>query len=227
MSQTVVSSRILSYEAAGQIRQAGMQLIEHDFIEKRFTDPPDLSELKLLPHVVLTSVAGVLAFINVLNKHGLNKDKFQIYCIEQETCAEALRQGLRVIGTAATASLLADVIITHRTVRALTFVCSNIRRNELPEKLREADRTVHEWKGYSVTANPMRIQEGRFLLFFSPSGIDSFRLLNAPENFEAVCIGETTAAHARLGGFTKVYCSDKSTVESVVSKVIEVFSNQI
>jgi uroporphyrinogen-III synthase len=227
MSLTVVSTRLLPSEAADKIRQLGLDLIEHDFIEKRFTDAPDLTELKLLPHVVLTSVAGVLAFINVVNKHGLNKDKFQIYCIEQETCAEALRQGLRVIGTAGTASLLADVIITHRSVRAVTFVCSNIRRDVLPEKLRAADRTVHEWKGYSVTANPLRVNEGPFLLFFSPSGIDSFRLLNTPENFEVVCIGETTAAHARLRGFTKVYCSDKSTVESVVSKVIEVSSNQI
>lgn len=227
MSLTVVSTRLLPTEAADKIRQMGLDLIEHDFIEKRFTDAPDLTELRLLSHVVLTSVAGVLAFINVVNKHGLNKDKFQIYCIEQETCAEALRQGLRVIGTAGTASLLADVIITHRSVRAVTFVCSNIRRDELPEKLRAADRTVHEWKGYSVTANPLRVKEGPFLLFFSPSGIDSFRLLNTPENFEAVCIGETTAAHARLRGFTKVYCSDKSTVESVVSKVIEVSSNQI
>jgi uroporphyrinogen-III synthase len=227
MSLTVISTRILPSEAAEKIRQWGMHLIEHDFIEKRFTDAQDLTELKLLPHVVLTSVAGVLAFINVVNKHGLNKDKFQIYCIEQETCAEALRQGLRVIGTAGTASLLADVIITHRSVRAVTFVCSNIRRNELPEKLRAADRTVHEWIGYSVTANPLRVKEGPFLLFFSPSGIDSFRLLNTPETFEAVCIGETTAAHARLSGFTKVYSSDKSTVESVVSKVIEVSSNKI
>ena len=226
MNAAVISTRLLSRELADQITSSGMNLLVHDFIEKGFTEPPDLSELKFAPHIIITSVAGITAFMNVLNKYALPKERYQIYCLEQETCAEALRQGLRVIGTAGTASLLADVIITHKTVRELTFICSNLRRDELPDKLRAADRLVHEWKGYSVTANPIRIPYTGFVLFYSPSGVDSFLILNPSDNLEAVCIGETTAGHARQRGFKKVYTSDKSTIESVVNKVIQIFSNQ-
>jgi uroporphyrinogen-III synthase len=221
----VVSTRILSSESSSLLENAGLKVFAHDFNIKSFTAPPESGALNLAQHVILTSVTGIQAFIKILDNHRIERNAFKIYCIEQETCAEALRQGLRVIGTAGNAALLADLIITHRTVRELTFICSNIRRHELPEKLRAADRMVFEWIGYTITPNPVLIPAAEFILFFSPSGIDSFLELNLPGNLKAVCIGETTAAYARTKKFFKVVCSDKSTAESVVNKVIELHLN--
>src|SRR5258706_481721 len=128
-------------------------------------------------------------------------------------------------------SSLADVIMQDSPIKSVTYICSNIRRDELSSKLRTKGVEVKEIVGYHTQPTPVKINEQyQGVLFFSPSGIDSFLQLNlaSPSPLERVgvrsfCIGETTAAHAISKGFKDVQVAEHATPESVIQKVIQYF----
>ena len=60
------------------------------------------------------------------------------------------------------------------------------------------------------------------MLFFSPSGIDSYLKMNTSDEMVAFCIGETTAAEARKH-FENVIVSKVSTIESVIKSANDYF----
>lgn len=58
------------------------------------------------------------------------------------------------------------------------------------------------------------------ILFFSPSGVESFVLENNLANSAVFCIGETTAAAAKKYT-SSVIVANSTTVESVIAKAVK------
>jgi uroporphyrinogen-III synthase len=202
----------------------GWKFSHHDFIQKRLTIPKPLtSELK--ENIVLTSQMGFRAFVEIIVQNGLNKSNFSVFCTSQTTYQSVLSAGLSIKGVAHNAELLANEILKNRMITSVTFIAGNRRRDELPQVLRQHGVAVHEVMAYRTDLTPITIAEAfEGIVFFSPSAIDSFLLLNRITRISCFCIGQTTARYAQQKGFESALVAENPTEEAMVSLLNHHFS---
>ncbi|MDZ4714180.1 MAG: uroporphyrinogen-III synthase [Cytophagales bacterium] len=216
----LVSTKILAPELVEQVKKAGLSISLHNFIQSIIRIPAQLAMNQLHKHIVLTSKSAVKSWLAIAQQHSVPLTDHLIFCTDQGTRQEALANDLTIVGTARDASTLADVIESNGQIKAVTFVCSNVRRDDLPSKLTAKGISVIELIGYDTEPTPTKINEPYHgVLFFSPSGVDSFLSSNqiAPVCF---CIGTTTAVHAAQKGFSEIQIAELATTESMIKKVV-------
>ena len=95
----------------------------------------------------------------------------------------------------------------------------------MPKILSEHNIEVNEVECYSTILSSKKV-ENKFkgILFYSPSGIESFIIKNSANDRIAFCIGGTTAKEAHKY-FKTVIVSKTSTVDSVLSAVNNYYQN--
>ena len=121
------------------------------------------------------------------------------------------------------AKKLADHLVEFMEGAEVTFFCSNIRLDELPNLLAENNIMVNEIETYKTKHDAVALDatvEG--VLFFSPSTIESYLLKNNADKI-AYCIGETTATEARKH-FDDVRVAKMPDAESLIELVNENYS---
>jgi uroporphyrinogen-III synthase len=85
---------------------------------------------------------------------------------------------------------------------------------------------VQEIECYKTSFTPRKIENKyRGILFYSPSGIESFLKENTAGDTTVFCIGETTAAAAKKY-FKNVIVAELPTVESLIKSVNQYFENE-
>jgi uroporphyrinogen-III synthase len=196
-----------------------------DFIKKNINLPENIE----INHntIVLTSQPAVQCWMEIARRLGLNFSDYKIFCLEFATKTLAEQNGLNIAGAAPNASALADIILKDRSIKAVTFICGNKRRPELPEKLKKNGVDVLETEAYETKFTPIKVdQPCDAVLFFSPSGVESFLSLNAVAPI-CFCIGNTTAAYAKQSGFKKILTSESSSTESLLKTLISYYSTSI
>ena len=106
------------------------------------------------------------------------------------------------------------------TKESYTFFSGNLRKETLPKALKEAKLNFNEIQVYETTLTPQKIKTAvDGILFFSPSGIESYLKENKIKNEICFCIGETTAE--ALDKITKnIIVADQPTIEDVIEDVI-------
>lgn len=123
-------------------------------------------------------------------------------CVGAKTAALLQDLGHRVLEVRESAKLLADEIIKKYSGRSFIFYCGDRRLETLPRRLRAAGIPLEERVVYHTSLN-IRSFDHKFeaVLFFSPSGVESFTAANDLSQSVAVCIGPTTAreAHKHTG----------------------------
>jgi uroporphyrinogen-III synthase len=211
---------------AEQLNAHGIQLTQYDFIGTEIELPRELHRQELFPVEAITSETGVRAWVRILETLHLVKDDYLVYCLANATLRAALETQLPVSGTAENASSLALEILKDKSITSVTFVCSTRRRNDLPGQLRKNGVRVHEVRAYKTLFTSVRYETPyQALIFFSPSGVESFLSVNNVSNCIAFCIGETTASFARQSGFNRVQVADAPTQESIVNLVLSHFKS--
>jgi len=124
-------------------------------------------------------------------------DFWQIACLSGRTLQEVKTRFReeQVVCTAKNAKELASAIITDGRFTNAVFFCALEHRPELPLALRQAGIQVAEVPVYKTIGQPKVIDtpfDG--VLFFSPSGVESFFQANRlPPGGVCFAIGETTA----------------------------------
>lgn len=80
-------------------------------------------------------------------------------------------------------------------VKEVVFFCGNIRRDELPNKIRSEGGTIEEVVVYETQKTPSGLtKEYDGILFFSPSAVHAFFSTNKPSKHTVLfAIGKTTA----------------------------------
>jgi len=102
--------------------------------------------------------------------------------------------GINILEVANYGKDLAEKICKYHAKKSFHFFCGSIRREELPEVLRENHIHWEEHVVYETILNPKEFQqEFDGVLFFSPSGVESFFSNNKLSGATAFCIGSTTA----------------------------------
>ena len=211
----LLSTRKLTQAQSERLEKAGWSVVQYDAIS-----------IELLPvHfeprdriAVFSSKHAVQACVRQGNPAGLAGA--QCLCVGERTAALLREKGAAVLKMTNSASDLADCISKKYTDKSFVYYCGDRRLDVLPDRLDALGAAWEEVTCYRTT--PVRRIFGESfdgILFFSPSGVESYAEENSFDGAMAFCIGETTAAAARK--YTKRYKIAKSPgIDAVVALAI-------
>ncbi|WP_212006268.1 uroporphyrinogen-III synthase [Chitinophaga sp. HK235] len=152
-----------------------------------------------------------------------------VCCIDGNTkkTIQQLLPGNPILAEASYGKDLATAIIQLGHVSEVIFFCGNQRRDDLPEGLRKAGITVHEFVIYENMPTPAVIADDYDgILFFSPSAVKSFFSVNSlPSKTVCFAIGTTTTSILEDYTDNKIIMSPLTGEESMVQTAIFYFNN--
>ena len=223
----IVSTKVLNEELVRFLEPAGITITNLDFVIKTITVPKHIDSALIDQTIVLTSKTAVEAWMKIAEHLAVEIKKYKVYCLAAGTQTLCVHYGLTIAGVANEASSLADLIMKDKSISSLTFICGNLRRGELPNKLNRSRIKVREIEAYQTQSSSIKIEKSfDGVIFFSPSAIDSFLLLNPIHSAIAFCIGQTTANHARQAGYQHIYVAETHSPESLVKTVANYYKNK-
>ncbi len=174
--------------------------------------------------VVFTSSKAVEAVLVHMEETNPN---WTIYCVGKHT-RELLAEEFgeeKIMGCAESSADLAEIILVTDPPEEIFFFCGDRRRDEMPSLLRQHDIGVTELVVYNTVALPQKInREYHGILFFSPSGVESYFSCNKPGHAILFAIGETTASSIRKFTANHVEIAEEPSKEAIIRKVIDYFT---
>ena len=196
-------------------------LIEEDFIQIKllgFDVGPIINRADLL---VFTSKNTVLSVLQ--NKELEVLRQINCICVGEKTKELLEQHGFVVLDFTHYADDLTQVIAEKYSQNNFIFFCGNLRRDALPDFFKENQIEFHEIQVYKNKLTSQKINERvDAVLFFSPSGVNSFLKKNTIENQVCFCIGTTTAD--ALSDYTKqIILCEKPIITSVLEKVVKYY----
>ncbi|MBV1924622.1 MAG: hydroxymethylbilane synthase [Flavobacteriaceae bacterium] len=196
-----------------------------DFITIKYNRVQPQHIKKPIKNVVFTSQNAVEALTFNYSSEDFNFEN--IYCVGRRTKRLIEKKIGKVTKVESSAEKLANYLTENLEEKELTFFCGNKRRDDLPTILAKNDFNITEVECYQTLLSSEKIDpKYSGILFYSPSGIESFLKSNTTKDRIAFCIGETTASEAR-NHFETVIVSKASTVDSVIDSVNEYFKNKL
>ena len=213
----ILSTKKLSKALKKKFSDAGIELVEKNFIQ---TKSVSFETLQLNNYLIFTSKEAVKS---VLKSEVKNVHHISCLCVGSKTKGFLEKKGFTVIESADYAEDLIEVIDSKYKGNSFTFFCGNIRKNTIPNYFQENNIAYNEIIVYETTLKPHQIKEPfDGILFFSPSGVNSFLEKNTLENKTCFCIGTTTAK--ALENRTKnIVIASQPTVENVINEVIKFY----
>ena len=192
-----------------------------DFITTRSNRLKPVVVKNAIENVIFTSQNAVEALLE--NFMPMELDFTNIYCVGKRTKRLIEKKIGKVVQDENSAEKLAHYLVENVKGKEVTFFCGNKKREELSAILAENNIEVNEIECYQTSLTPRKL-DGKYngILFYSPSGIESFLKENKATDIVAFCIGETTAAMAN-NYFKNVVTSKVSTIESVIQSVNDYF----
>ncbi len=195
---------------------SGVGFVEYEAITIRLID---FTISKPHDNLIFTSQNAVKSYTKKENSE--KRSKISAFCVGEKTKSMLEDLGFTVISNAQNAEELAKNIVALHKNKAFLFLSGNKRRDELPNILKKNNVRYSEVVIYETTLNPKKF-ERRFdgVLFFSPSGVESFVVENNLRDTIAFCIGATTASEAKK--YTnKIILANKQTIENVIVKAVK------
>lgn len=218
----ILATKILSANQKQELVKAHFQVIEADFI-KTETENFELTDLN--DNLIFTSQNAVHSFLKNLKQEELiqNLRRKNVFCVGLKTKIVLSEAGFNVVAYTGYASDLAEIITLIYANESYTFFSGNLRKDTLPKALAEAGIKFNEIQVYKTSLTPHKIKETvDAILFFSPSGVESYLKENKIKKETCFCIGETTAE--ALGKTTKnIVIANQPSIEDVIEDVIEEF----
>lgn len=219
---SILSTRNLTPESISALESTGIDLIQHNFIEKRIDIPKDLERGSIHKNIIFTSKMGVLAFKEMSSKMEIDPNSFIFHSLSHGTLKLANELGLQIKNSAGDAASLADKICEDKEIRSVTHICGNLRRNELREKLNNSGIEVQEIIAYSTISTPVIIDQNYdAIFFFSPSAVDSFLSLNGLRSVPCFCIGKTTSKYAAGKGYQEIFAPESPSEEALIECIFD------
>lgn len=214
-SAQILSTKILSPLQKQELTKAGIEVIEADFI-KTENKPFELKNLN--ESLIFTSQNAVHSVLSNPKSEELKSKN--VYCVGLKTKILLSENGFNVVAYTGYASDLAEIITLIYRNESYTFFSGNLRRDTLPNALKEAGIKLNEIQVYETSLQPQKIKSPvDAILFFSPSGVESYLKDNSIKKETCFCIGETTAE--ALHKITKnIIIADQPTIEDVIEDVI-------
>lgn len=183
----------------------------------------ELAEQKLL--VLFTSAQAVLAVKSCL---GNKSPDWQVCCISGAT-KNAVVSFLGAEKILASANNAVDLLNEMQAIipQQIVFFCGNKRLDTLPDNLSRRGFQLTEIEVYQTKLNAKKVENGYDgILFFSPSGVESYLIENTiPENAVLGAIGKTTAQYLRERVTNEIVIAAKPDKNILVQTLIEFYKN--
>lgn len=201
------------------LAEARFALSQSDFIE---TQPIDFNLDLVNDNLIFTSQNGIQSVVNH-PKFNEIKNK-NVFCVGQKSKELLAKNGCNVIAYAENAADLAEVITLVYSNESFTFFSGNLRRDILPLTLKKAKVNFNEVQVYETVLTPKKNTiKQRGLLFFSPSGVDSYLKKNKITDEVCFCIGNTTAKALIQKRVNRIVMASHPTVEDLITVVVEYY----
>ena len=215
---TVLSTRCLSKDQIEKLNSSGIKLIQHDFIAFEKTS---LDNIKVLDLLLFTSKNAVEAVCSLKGYRDLLP--IPVVCVGMKTKELLESYGWSVLAWADYASELAQIIEERFSDKGFTFFCGNLRRELLPQFFRDKNIASVEYEVYRTYLQPKHIEEKiSGVMFYSPSGVESYLSENRVHDEVCFCIG-TTTAEALRGITTRIVLAGQPTIDETISVCVSYY----
>lgn len=218
----ILSTKKLSRALKKKFSDAEMELVEKNFIQTKSIsfETPQLND-----YLVFTSKKAVKS---VLKSDVKNVHTISCLCVGSKTKEFLEKKGFTVIESTDYAEELIQIIESKYKSNSFTFFCGNIRKNTIPNYFQQNKIAYNEIVVYETKLKPHQIKDPfDGVLFFSPSGVNSFLEKNSLENKTCFCIGTTTAKalenNPEVSGHKNIVIASQPTVENVITEVIKFY----
>jgi uroporphyrinogen-III synthase len=188
-----------------------------DFITVRYNRlKPNLLK-NSIENVVITSQDGLDALLQNFSQSELLFKN--IFCVGRRTKRKIERQISKVTHVENTAKELGQYLIKQKGIEEVTYFCGNNKNDDLTNVLTQNNITVNAIEVFRTLLNQRKFDK-KFdgILFYSPSGIESYLVDNKNKDAVAFCIGASTDVAARKH-FKKVEVAKLPTIESLIKMV--------
>jgi uroporphyrinogen-III synthase len=218
----ILSTKKLAVNQKQFLLNANISLVEADFIaiNQRKITIETVNE-----NLIFTSQNAVLSLIENLEYPETLEllKKKNVFCVGMKTKGLLEDNGFNVIAYTGYAADLAEIITLIYGKEKFTFFSGNLRRDTLPEALSNAAVVFNEIQVYDTLLTPQKIS-GTFdgIIFYSPSGVESFLKVNKIIKQTCFCIG-TTTAEALENTTDNVVIANQPTVENVLIQCINFY----
>lgn len=215
----ILSTKKLLSNQKQFLLNANFNLIEADFI-KTENKPFELKTIN--DNLIFTSQNAVHSLLENPNSEKLipKLREKNVFCVGLKTKALLEENGFNVIAYTGYAADLAEIIALIYSKESFTFFSGNLRRDTLPNFLKEANIPFNEIEVYKTHLTPQKISpplDG--ILFFSPSAVESYLKDNKIKKEICFCIGNTTA-EALEKATSNIIVANQPTVENTIIQCI-------
>ncbi len=210
----IVSTKKLQPNQKQFLLNAGLSVVDADFItisHRGFT----LENIN--GNLIFTSANAVKAVANHPDVQQIRRNP--CFCVGEKTAELLDEVGFTVVEIADYASQLAEITQTGYLHETFTFFCGNFRMETLPCSMKSAGIVFNEIAVYQTILTPVKVAEPDGILFFSPSGVESYLIQNPIGDAACFCIGETTA-NALQSKTNNIIIANKPSVENVIIQCI-------
>ncbi|WP_396191128.1 uroporphyrinogen-III synthase [Flavobacterium sp.] len=216
----ILSTKRLLPSQKQVVLDANIDLTDEDFIE---TNIKNFELSKVNDNLIFTSQNAVQSILQHPKCEDLkSKDVFSIGMKTKDLLTE---NGFNVIAYTGYAADLAEIISLIYSEESFTFFSGNLRRDVLPNTLKENGITFNEIEVYETKITSKKItKKVDGILFFSPSAVESYFKMNTIKDETCFCIGETTAEALENKKVKTIVIADKPSVENVIAEVVEYYN---
>jgi uroporphyrinogen-III synthase len=215
----ILSTKKLLSNQKQYLLNADFNVIEADFIQ---TDNKDFELKNINDNLIFTSQNSVLSILENPNLE-LLKSK-NVFCVGLKTKALLEENGFNVMAYTGYAQDLAEIIALVYGSESYTFFSGNLRKDTLPDALKQAHIKFNEIAVYETILTPQKISskvDG--ILFFSPSAVESYLRENKIKDETCICIGTTTAEALERNKIKNIVIANQPTVENTIIQCINEF----
>lgn len=218
MMISILSTKKLSSPQKNLILNAGIGLVEYDAIKIDFFEFE--ADINPADNLIFTSKNGVKAFLKKYNPSELT-ESIKVFCVGTKTKEFLESYNFNVLEFADYGADLAKIIIDNYADRSFTFFCGVSRREEIPTLFKEKNIPLQEIKVYTTSLNNKKFEQSfDGILFFSPSGVESYLSKNVLKAETCFCIG-TTTARALQEYKMPLILATTPTIENVIVQVVK------
>ena len=221
----ILSTKVLLSHQKQVLTDIGLEVLESNFIEVE-TKSFELNGIN--DNLIFTSQNAVRSFLThpqfEENKSDLQSKK--VFCVGVKSKTILTDAGFEVIAYADYASDLTEIICLIYANSSYTFFSGNLRKETLPLALKNTGIEFNEIEVYETQLKPHKIKETvDAILFFSPSGVESYLKDNPIKKELCFCIGETTAEALENKHIKNIIIAEHPSVENVITEVKEYYYN--
>jgi len=216
----IVATKKLSDSQKQTLLKANFSVVDNDFIA---IQNKDFKVDNIKEYLIFTSKNAVESVLNNSKSNEIKTKK--CFCVGSKTKAMLEQNGFEIEAHSDYAAELASIICNNYLKNSFTFFSGNLRRDILPDAMTLVEINWEEIQVYETHLTPHKIDfEPNGVLFFSPSGAESYLQENRIEDEICFCIGNTTAEALKYAT-PNIIIANQPTVESTIMKCIEYFKN--